>query len=246
MVIHLPAILEEGDYRVFALPADPKAKRPFRIVVDINKQPAPVEFDFTPGLKGKVIVLDPGHGGSDPGAIGLDKTYEKTVTLAVAQRVAALLEKAGAKVVMTRRDDRDVFGAGATAVEELGARTKVANAIKADLFLSIHANAFGNRAVGGTSTHYYQKSRYDKLLAVNLQESLVAAAGLTDRGIQPANFYVVKRTLMPAALVEMAFISNPDEEKLLNTPKFQQQFAQGIVNGLDQFFSQAAVKGGGK
>lgn len=246
MMINLPAMLDKNDYRVFVLPSDSKANRPFRVVVDINKQLAPVEFDFTPGLKGKVIVLDPGHGGSDPGAIGLNGTPEKTVTLAVAQRVKALLEKAGAKVIMTRQADRDVFGAGATAVEELGARTMVANGIKADIFLSIHANAFGNRSVGGSSTHYYLKSRYDRLLAENLQAGVVNAVGLTDRGAQLANFYVVKRTLMPAALVEMAFISNPEEEKLLNSPQFQQQLAQGIVNGMDQFFLQAARKGGGQ
>lgn len=246
LVINLPGMLEDGDYRVFTLPNDSKANRPNRVVVDINKPLAPVEFNYKPGLKGKVIVLDPGHGGSDPGAIGLNNTPEKAVTLPVALKVKALLEKAGAKVLMTRQDDRDVFGAGASAVEELSARTKVANSVKADLFVSIHANAFANRTVGGTSTHYYLKSRYDRMLAECLQSSVVAAGGLTDRGAQAANFYVVKRTLMPAALIEMAFISNPDEEKLLNSPQFQQQFAQGIVSGMDNFFLQAAQKGGGK
>ncbi|SDN05272.1 N-acetylmuramoyl-L-alanine amidase [Dendrosporobacter quercicolus] len=246
MLINLPAMLDKSDYRVFVLPSDREANRPFRVVVDITKQLAPVEFNFTPGLKGKVIVIDPGHGGSDPGAIGPGSTQEKAVTLAVSQKVKAALEKAGAKVIMTRQDDRDVFGTRATAVEELDARTKVANSIKADIFLSIHANAFGNRSVGGTSTHYYLKSRYDRMLAENLQASLVSAVGLNDRGAQTANFYVVKRTLMPAALIETAFISNPDEEKLLNSPKFQQQLAQGIVDGLDQFFLQAAKKGGGQ
>lgn len=246
MLINLPAMLDKSDYRVFVLPSDREANRPFRVVVDITKQLAPVEFNFTPGLKGKVIVIDPGHGGSDPGAIGPGSTQEKAVTLAVSQKVKAALEKAGARVIMTRQDDRDVFGARATAVEELDARTKVANSIKADIFLSIHANAFGNRSVGGTSTHYYLKSRYDRMLAGNLQASLVSAVGLNDRGAQTANFYVVKRTLMPAALIETAFLSNPDEEKLLNSPKFQQQLAQGIVDGLDQFFLQAAKKGGGQ
>ncbi|GBG55563.1 N-acetylmuramoyl-L-alanine amidase [Sporomusaceae bacterium FL31] len=246
LIIDLPGMLEDNDYRVFTLPNDVKANRPNRVVVDINKPVAPVVFNFAPGLKGKVIVLDPGHGGSDPGAIGLNNITEKAVTLPIAQKVKALLEKAGAKVVMTRQDDRDVFGAGASAVEELSARTNVANKIKADLFLSIHANAFSNRSVGGTSTHYYLKSRYDRLLAECLQSSVVAADGLTDRGVQAANFYVVKRTLMPAALIEVAFISNPDEEKLLNTPQFQQQLAQGIVTGLDSFFLQAAKIGGAK
>ncbi|MEG6586825.1 N-acetylmuramoyl-L-alanine amidase [Dendrosporobacter sp. 1207_IL3150] len=246
IMINLPAMLEDSEYKVFTLPSDPKANRPFRVVVDINKPIPPIEFNFKPGLKGKVIVLDPGHGGSDPGAIGLNKLKEKEVTLPVAIKVKALLEKAGAKVIMTRQDDRDVFGAAATAVEELSARTKVANSIKADLFLSIHANAFANRSVGGTSTHYYQKSRYDKMLAQNIQTSLIEAGGLADRGIQTANFYVVKRTLMPAALLELAFISNPEEEKLLGSPTFQQEIAEGIVDGINNFFRQAASRGGAK
>jgi N-acetylmuramoyl-L-alanine amidase len=244
IVIELPIMVDDGDYKIFTLPSDAKANKPFRVVVDINKPVPPITFNFTPGLKNKVITIDPGHGGTDPGAIGPAKTPEKTVTLAVALKVKALLEKAGAKVLMTRTDDTDVYGPNSSAVDELKARTTVANSRKADLFLSIHANSFTDRSVGGSATYYYQKTPYDMLLAQNIQSGLAQAGGLKDRGYFSANFYVIKRTLMPAALAELAFISNPDEEKLLTNPVFQQKMAQGIVQGLENFFAQAAKMGG--
>ncbi|QDR79577.1 N-acetylmuramoyl-L-alanine amidase family protein [Sporomusa termitida] len=240
VIVDLPSMADDLDYRVFTLPSDPQAKRPFRVIVDIN-EPVPLpDYSFTPGLKNKVIALDPGHGGSDPGAIGPSNYMEKTATLAVAKRVQALLEKAGAKVIMTREEDCDVFGPKATAAEELNARSTAANSRKADVFLSIHINAFTDRSVGGTSTYYYQKTKYDLMLAQALQTSLVEAGKLQDRRANPANFYVIKRTRMPAALIELAFISNPDEEKLLRLPDFQQKMSLGIVRGLERFFDQAA------
>jgi N-acetylmuramoyl-L-alanine amidase len=245
LTIELPSMITTGDYKVFTLPGDVKAKKPFRVIVDIN-QPVPIiEYHFTAGLKNKVIVIDPGHGGSDSGAIGVNKTQEKTITLAVAQKMQVLLEKAGAKVLMTRKNDRDVYGPHASAVDELNARTLVGNNNKADVFVSIHINAFTSPSACGTATYYYSKSAYDALLAQNIQNGLVSAGGLLNRGISPANFYVIKRTNMPAILAELAFISNPQEEKLLNSVQFQQQMAQGLVQGLESFFTQAAQQGGG-
>lgn len=240
VTIDLPLAVKEGEYRVFTLPSDAKADKPFRVVIDINK-PLPLpDFSFTAGLKNKVITIDPGHGGSDPGAIGPSKYQEKIVTLAVARKVQTLLEKAGAKVIMTRQDDLDVFGANAIAVDELKARSSLANNNKADVFVSIHADAFTNPAAGGTTTYYYQKTQYDAMLASALQTNLIEAGKLQDRQTKLANFYVLKHTRMPAVLVELGFISNNEEEKLLSSPDFQQKLALGIVRGLDRFFDQAA------
>ncbi len=244
LVIDLANVIDDNDYRLFTLPNDIKANRPFRVVIDINRPTPPVNFSFTAGLKNKVIAIDPGHGGTDCGAVGLNGTQEKTVTLAVAQKVRALLEKAGAKVVMTRQTDRDVYGPNASAVDELRARVVAAG--KADIFVSIHANSFTDRSVNGTATYYYRKSLYDVMLAQSLQDNLIKAGNLTDRGISSANFYVIKRSTMPAALVELAFISNPNEEALLKNPDFQQRMAQGIYQGIDNFFVQAAKAGGGR
>lgn len=244
VVMDLPAPVDEDGYNVFTLPADKANGKPFRVVADISRPAPPVTYHFTPGLAGKRIVLDPGHGGTDPGAIGPGGTQEKDVTLPIALAVRDLLVKAGAKVWLTRDTDRDVYAPNDSAVEELGARVAVANANQADVFISIHANASTDASATGTGTYYYRKSGYDGMLADYIQRSVVAATGLADRGTVAANLYVTKRTRMPAVLVETAFISNPREEKLLATPAFQQRLAAGIVNGLDQFFSAAAGQGG--
>lgn len=243
MIIDLPVVVSPSDYKVFTLPSNAAAGRPFRVVADIKK-PKLLPFQFKPGLKNKLIVIDPGHGGIDPGAIGPANTKEKTVTLQVAKEVQALLEKAGAKVIMTREKDREVASAEASDAQELGARTAIANSQKTDLFISIHANAFSRRAAGGTSTYYFPKSAYDILLARHLQAGLLSEAGLSDRGVHQAGFYVIKRTIVPATLVELAFISNPEEEKLLNTPSFQKKLAQGIFQGIESFFAQVTRLGG--
>jgi N-acetylmuramoyl-L-alanine amidase len=244
VVINLAAKIDASDYNVFTLRPDPAHKRPFRVVVDIRKPQPKMEYHFTPGLKNKVIVIDPGHGGSDPGAIGPDGIKEKTVTLAVAQKLKALLEHAGAKVVMTRTTDVDVYAPNDSAVEELSARAQVANKIKADIFLCIHANSFTKPTVGGTATYYYEKTGYDALLAKSIQSELTKADGLYDRGVYSARFYVLNHTIMPAILTELAFISNPEEEKMLNNPADQEKMAQGIANGVEDFFQQAARMGG--
>jgi N-acetylmuramoyl-L-alanine amidase len=244
LVVDLPMAVEPADYKIFALPGDPKADKPFRIVIDINQKIPQINFKYSAGLANKVIVIDPGHGGSDPGAIGQGGLQEKAVNLAVALKTKALLEKAGAKVVMTRDKDVDVYGPDASDVEELKSRTTIANTLKADVFISIHSNSTVNREIGGTSTYFFQKTRFDILLAQAIQQSILQAGGLGDRKIHASNFFVNKRTIMPSALIELAFLSNPKEEKLLGSPQFQQQMAQGIVAGLDKFFAQASKLGG--
>lgn len=231
-----------SDCRIFTLPPDSAAHKPFRLIVDISTPAPDPGFRFTPGLKDKIIVLDPGHGGSDAGAVGPGGTREKTVTLAVAGDVKALLEKAGAKVYLTRTGDDDVFGPLAAAREELQARVDVAQRYNADLFISIHANAAANPLARGTATYYYKKTAYDALLAYEIQKGMVRAGALKDKSFFPANFYVVKYTSMPAVLVELAFISNAGEERLLGDVKFQETMARGIVEGVDRFFMQTSAQ----
>jgi len=245
VIVDLSNMIDDSDYNIFTLKSDVANNKSFRVVIDINKPVPKMIYNFTPGLKDKVIVIDAGHGGSDPGAIGPNKTQEKRITLSISQKVKALLEKAGAKVIMTRQTDVDVYGPNASAVEELSARTKIANNNKADVFVSLHINAFSNSSVGGISTYYYQKTGYDAMLARNIQNNIDDIGGFEDRGINSAGFYVIKRTQMPAVLLELGFISNPEEEKLMNMPQVQQQMGQGIVKGLENFFAQAAKKGGG-
>ena len=169
------------------------------------------------GLKGKKITLDAGHGGSDPGAIGASGTREKDVTLKITKKVQELLKKKGAKVSMTRTGDKDVYGPNASDVQELQARVDVAEDNDADAFISIHINSSTNKKVGGFSSYYYPKTSNDARLAQAVQDRLVKNFGLDDLGIRKANFYVNKRCTMPSTLLELAFISNPKEEKLMKS-----------------------------
>ncbi|HWR30487.1 MAG TPA: N-acetylmuramoyl-L-alanine amidase [Negativicutes bacterium] len=239
-ILELPGSLPEDQYKVFTVKADPKAKRPFRVVIDVEKSVPMSDVKFSAGLKGKLIVLDPGHGGSDPGAIGPRRTYEKNLNLSLGMQVKAILERSGAQVVMTRQTDIDCSTPDASDRDELRARTMVANDRKADLFISIHHNASANTDLSGTTTYYYRKTMFDVVLAQCLQDAMIRGGGLDNIGVRTANFFVVKNTWMPAALLEIGFISNPQEEQILNSSAFQQKMALAIVAGIDQFFGQAA------
>ena len=188
------------------------------------------------GLKGKKITLDAGHGGSDPGAIGASGTREKDVTLKITKKVQELLKKKGAKVSMTRTGDKDVYGPNASDVQELQARVDVAEDNDADAFISIHINSSTNKNVGGFSSYYYPKTSNDARLAQAVQNRLVKNFGLDDLGIRKANFYVNKRCTMPSTLLELAFISNPKEEKLMKSNWYINKLAKSIADGIEDYF----------
>ena len=246
VILDLPGEIKEEQYKIFTLKADPVAKRPFRVVVDIEKGVALPDFKFTQGLRGKVIAIDPGHGGTDPGAIGRMGTREKALNLSLGLQVKAMLEKAGAQVVMTRTTDVDVSSPDASDRDELRARTMIANNRRADVFVSIHHNSSPNGDLTGTSTYYYRKTLFDAMLAQSLQDAMLQTGGLDNQGVRTANFYVIKNTLMPAALVEVGYMSNPQEELACGSPQFQSKIAQAIVMGLDNFFTQAMKMRGGR
>ena len=191
-------------------------------------------------LSGKKIVIDPGHGGNDAGAIGPTGVMEKTVTLNVARELRKLLEAEGAQVIMTREGDTTVSAKGAKAsdIEELGARCEVANRVGADIFISIHADSFTRPEARGTTGYYYSKSTSGRgqKLADCIRRNLVEQLGTPSRGTQPCNFYVVKHTDMPATLIELGFISNKEEEQLLNSKEGVQKAAQGILDGIEDYF----------
>ena len=188
------------------------------------------------GLKGKKITLDAGHGGSDPGAIGANGTREKDVTLKITKKVEELLKKKGAKVSMTRTSDKDVYGPNASDSQELQARVDVAEKNDADAFVSIHINSSTNKNVGGFSAYYYPKTSNDARLARSVQDRLVKNFGLDDLGIRQANFYVNKRCSMPSTLLELAFISNPKEEKLMGSNWYINKLAKSIADGIEDYF----------
>ena len=165
---------------------------------------------------------------------------EKGVTLRVAKALQKLLQAEGATVLMTRTTDTEVSPkkANASDVEELQARCDVGNDGNADIFISMHMDSFTNSTPSGTTGYYYTKgSKASQRLARYVSEGVVTALGTGNRGPKSCNFYVVKHTDMPATLVEMAFISNDKEEKLMNSEVGINRAAEGILNGLRRFFS---------
>ena len=197
---------------------------------------AKTKFRTGGGIKGKIITLDPGHGGSDPGAIGASGLKEKQITLEISLRVKELLEKEGAKVYMTRTTDKDVYGPNASDRAELQARVNVAEKYNSDLFISLHINSSVNKSVGGFSSYYYPKTDNDLKIAKAIQDKFAKNFGVDNLGVRQANFYVVKRCSMPATLLEMCFISNPKEEKLMKSRWFQKKTARLIVEGVENYF----------
>ncbi|MBR3621981.1 MAG: N-acetylmuramoyl-L-alanine amidase, partial [Selenomonadaceae bacterium] len=191
------------------------------------------------GLHGKKIGIDPGHGGSDAGAVGPTGAMEKEVTLAISLELKKLLEEEGATVVMTRETDVEVSPkkAKATAVEELQARVDIVNDAKVDIFLSIHMDSFTNNTARGTTGYYFATgSKESRSLADKVRANIVDALGTMSRGTQTCNFYVVKHSDMPATLIEVAFISHPDEEKLLTSKEGVRKAATAIADGISDYF----------
>lgn len=173
------------------------------------------------------------------GAIGPTGVTEKGVTLRVATELQKRLVKEGATVLMTRSTDTEVSPkkAKASDIEELQARCDVGNDKNADIFISLHMDSFTNSSPSGTTGYYYVNgSKAGQRLAKELSEGIVSALGTGNRGIKSCNFYVVKHTTMPAALIEMAFISNDKEERLMNSDEGVKKAAEGLVNGLISFF----------
>lgn len=210
------------------------------IVIDIFNSVVntPVASDVAlSNVKNKIITIDPGHGGSDSGAVGPNGYTEKEGAFAISQKVASILNQSGAKVVMTRDSDVDVYGPNASARNELQARVDVGNNANSDIFVSIHCNAFVNPAANGTQTFYYGSSYQGQRLAQSIQEKMIEANGLRDRGISTCNFYVVKHSYMPAVLIETAFITNYDEEALLSDDEWQTTMAKAIAEGINEYFS---------
>ncbi|MBQ1614444.1 MAG: N-acetylmuramoyl-L-alanine amidase [Selenomonas sp.] len=191
------------------------------------------------GLKGRVIVIDPGHGGSDSGAIGPTGVMEKSITLRVGNELRRLLTQEGATVYMTRSTDKEVSPkrSKATDIEELQARCDVANQKNADIFVSIHMDSFTNDAAKGTTGYYYSLgNKRSRILADKIRAGVIDQLGTQSRGTQSSNFYVVKHTDMPATLVELAFISNKNEEQLMNSEDGIKKAAQGIADGIADYF----------
>ncbi len=184
------------------------------------------------------IVVDPGHGGARPGAVypnaeGVD-IIERDLTLAISLKLRDRLLEAGYNVVMTRETDIDV---------DLYERAEIANAVNADLFVSVHCNASGTvPTYQGIYTYYFPDSKRGEKLARTIQPPLCALTGAIDRGVSKANFVVLRETEMCAVLVETGFMSNVEELTRLCDPEYQEKVAWGIAEGVIQYLNDPYVE----
>jgi N-acetylmuramoyl-L-alanine amidase len=172
-----------------------------------------------------VVAIDPGHGGGDPGAVGIGNIHEADVVLDIARQVAGILEQQGVQAILTRSDDTEI---------ELQPRVDTAEQANATLFVSIHANAIdmSRPDVNGTSTYYFSSGAG---LAQTVQDSIVESIGMQDRGIHTARFYVLRKTSMPSILVETAFVTGDSDAKNLADAGWRSRMATAIANGVLQY-----------
>ncbi|WP_409252557.1 N-acetylmuramoyl-L-alanine amidase CwlD [Bacillus sp. SCS-153A] len=194
-------------------------------------------------LSGKIIYIDPGHGGPDGGA-GDNEVLEKDIALNVSQMLRDYFQEQGALVLMTRDDDRDLAPEGMKGysrrkTEDLKKRLEMINSSEADLYLSIHLNAIPSSRWSGAQTFYNPKYKENKEVAKSIQAELIRNLENTKReakGIQ--NVYLVKHSNKPGALVEIGFLSNPGEKANLMTEKYQQKVAASIYEGVLKYYDE--------
>ncbi len=183
-------------------------------------------------LSGKIIMLDAGHGGSDPGALG-NGLVEKNVTLDVVSRLKQKLELAGATVLLTRSGDT---------FPSLQARAKQSTKSSADIFVSVHANKAAASTGNGIEVYYYTGSSATKTnsskLAAAVQKHLVASSGLKNRGVKTANFYVIKYNNKPGILAEIGFLSGDEDSLVLRSNEGKESLADGLYLGINEYFAR--------
>ena len=187
-----------------------------------------------------VIVLDAGHGGWDPGKTGTNGVNEKELNLAVTEKLAEYLEMGGAEVILTRPSDEALGNGKQTDMAE---RKRIANESGADILVSIHQNAFPSAKAKGAQVFYHNSSEKGKVLAECVQENLKNRVDGSNHRQAKENdsYYILRTTEIPAVIVECGFLSNYEEEKLLNDAGYQEKLAWAIYCGILDYFENSGM-----
>lgn len=191
-------------------------------------------------VAGRTYVIDPGHGGEDPGKVGAGDVYEKNINLAVAKKLHAIIIQGGGQVALTRDEDIALGGGQDTVRErkraDLAKRVEIAETAKANVFISLHCNAFPASQWSGAQTFYSPSVPGSKELAEYIQEELASQLGNTTRKSKTdTSSIIMKNAKIPIVNVEMGFLSNPEEAKLLNDSAYQDKVAWAIYSGVVRF-----------
>ncbi|AFY47263.1 N-acetylmuramoyl-L-alanine amidase [Nostoc sp. PCC 7524] len=218
----LLALELQGSRRAIATPPLP----PIQGQIPDPRNPQPITQPSRPTPRGRVIVMiDPGHGGKDPGAIGIGGVREKDIILPISQRIAQVLQQNGVQVIMARNSDYFV---------SLPGRVQMAERGRADVFVSIHANAIGGGRsdVNGLETYYYDSGLG---LARAVHNSILQSVNVRDRRVRRARFYVLRKSSMPSILVETGYLTGREDVVKLQNPAYQNQMADAIARGILQY-----------
>ncbi|MDF2875686.1 MAG: cwlD 3 [Sporomusa sp.] len=197
-------------------------------------------YNVPPIITGKVVVIDAGHGGIDPGA-NRPGVLEKDINLAVALQLKEVLNQYGAKVVLSRQQDVELSPEcdndkiKGRYHRDLMARVEMVEESDADLFISVHANAVKNAKRHGAEVFYYNKSEKGKALANSIQTELCTVTE-TSRSAANADYFVLRRNKIPAVLIEVGYITNIEERQLLQVPEYQRKLAEAIAKGVYTYY----------
>ena len=184
----------------------------------------------------KIVVIDPGHGGRDPGKAGTYGKNEKDINLEIALELGRCLESGGYMVFFTRKIDEALAD---TKREDMKNRVLTGDDFDGDIFISIHQNSYSSPSVKGAQVFYYNSSEESKRLAEAIQKNLIETLDSENTRSAKANsdYYILKNTKIPAAIIECGFLSNPDEEGRLNTEEYRRKAAWAIYLGINEYFS---------
>ncbi len=189
--------------------------------------------------EGYVIVIDPGHGGSDPGKVGCNNILEKDINLAISNELKSCLEEQGIKVIMTRTDDAGLYSEEDSnkKAADMRERCRIIEENAADIVVSIHQNSYTDSSVAGAQVFYYKHSKSGAELAQIIQDSLKNNVNPDNNRLIKANdsYYMLIHTKCPTVIVECGFLSNPGEAEKLSEEDYQKQIAEAISDGIKEY-----------
>ncbi len=187
------------------------------------------------------VVIDAGHGGDDPGKVGIDGSLEKDINLSIAFRLKYFLEAQDVEVIMTRSDEKGLYREGESnkKIQDMKRRVEVIEDAQADLVISIHQNSYPEEEVRGAQMFYYESSKESRLLAELLQSRFRSTvdAGNHREAKGNTSYYLLKKTSCPIVIVECGFLSNREEAALLKEAQYQERVAWAIHMGVLQFLN---------
>lgn len=217
------------------------------LIIALNKAFGNVKNAFNIPAGNKVIVIDAGHGGRDAGASGKSGLKEKDVNLEIAKRLKAYIEESGGVAVMIREDDEGLYSMDSPNKkrEDMKNRKQIISESEADVLISIHLNSFPQSQYYGAQVFYPEDSKSSKLLAKIMQQELRRVLDRNNERVEKGteNYYILKDNAIPSVLIECGFLSNPEEERLLGQPWYQEKIAWSIYIGLLRYFTESVPNG---